>query len=102
MSHLIELHLKCRVDPARRADFMAFLREAVPFYESPGGISVRVLQEVHDEHRFIEVVEYRDEAVYQQDQVRVASDPIMKSYLERWRQLLMESPVVEEYRHISI
>lgn len=102
MSHLIELHLKCRVDPARRADFIAFLRDAIPFYESPGGIRVRVLQEVHDEHRFIEVVEYRDETVYQQDQVRVASDPIMKSYLERWRQLLTGTPVVEEYRYISI
>ncbi len=102
MSHLIELHLKCRVDPARRADFIAFLRDAIPFYESPGGIRVRVLQEVHDEHRFIEVVEYRDETVYQQDQVRVASDPIMKSYLERWRQLHTGTPVVEEYRYISI
>lgn len=102
MTQGVELHLRCRVIPARQTEFLSLLREAVPFYESPGGIRVRLQQDAHDADRFIEVVEYRDEAVYQQDQARVENDSVMKSYLDRWRLLLAEPPVVEVYRRVSI
>lgn len=94
----IDLHLRCRVSPGRRDEFLAFLREAIPFYESPGGIEIRLLEDLHDDHRFIELVLYEDEATYQRDQERVAHDPTMKGYLARWRALLAEPPVVEVYR----
>lgn len=94
----IDLHLRLRVKPGMRDAFLAFLREATPFYESPGGIEIRLLQDLHDDHRFIELVLYADEAAYQRDQERVAHDPTMKAYLARWRELLAEPPVVETYR----
>lgn len=94
----IDLHLRIRVKPGRRDDFLAFLREAIPFYESPGGIEVRLLEDLHDDHRFIELVLYDDEATYQRDQTRVAGDPEMKRLLDRWRDLLAEPPIVELYR----
>ena len=37
----IEVHLRIRVAAGMRGDFLAFLREAVPYYESPGGIGIR-------------------------------------------------------------
>ena len=98
----IDLHLRFRVKPGMRGAYLAFLAEGKPFYESPGGIRVRLQQDAHDADRFIEVVEYRDEAVYQQDQARVENDSVMKSYLDRWRLLLAEPPVVEVYRRVSI
>ncbi|MBL8885151.1 MAG: antibiotic biosynthesis monooxygenase [Phycisphaerales bacterium] len=94
----IDLHLRCRVVPGQREAFLAFLREAIPFYESPGGITVRLLQDMSDDHRFIELVLYDDQAAYERDQQRVAGDPTMKAYLARWRGLLAEPPVVEVYR----
>lgn len=97
----IDLHLRCRVVPGRRADFVDFLREAIPFYEAPGGITVRLLQDLDDDHRFIELVHYSDEAAYRRDQGRVANDPTMKAYLARWRSLLAESAGVEVYRLIA-
>lgn len=39
----IDLHLRCRVVPGQREAFLAFLREAIPLYESPGGITVPLL-----------------------------------------------------------
>lgn len=51
-----------------------------------------------DDHRFIELVLYDDQAAYERDQQRVAGDPTMKAYLARWRGLLAEPPVVEVYR----
>lgn len=94
----IELHLRCRVRAGGRDAFFAFLKEATPFYEAPGGIRVRLLEDHADDHRFIELVEYADEATFQRDQERVANDATMKAYLSRWRELLAEPPVVEVYR----
>lgn len=102
MSCPIELHLRCRVAPARREEFLAFLHEAIPFYESPGGITVRLLEDVRDNHRFIELVRYDNQAVYDRDQERVANDPAMKAYLEQWRRLLAEPAVIEVYRHTAL
>ena len=95
---MIELHLRGRAAAGRRADLEDFLREAIPFYERPGGIKVRVLWELENPDRFIEVVEYADQEAYDRDQVRVADDPEMQDYLRRWRALLAEPPQTEVYR----
>ena len=97
----IDLHLRVRVLIDRREDFLTFLREAIPYYESPGGIEIRLLEDKTDDHRFIEVVLYENERVYQRDQERVANDPMMKQYLQRWRALLAEEPKIEVYRLVK-
>lgn len=102
MSARIDLHLRCRVKPGRRAEFLAFLRDAIPFYESPGRITIRLLQDLQDDHRFIELVLYDDEAAYRLDQQRIEHDATMKSYLTRWRELLAEPPAVEVYRLLDV
>ncbi len=96
----VELHLRLRVRPGGRGAFIAFLRGAVPFYESPGGITVRLLEDRGDPERFIEVVEYATERAYLDDQRRVEEDAEMKAYLAAWRELLAEPPGVEVYRAV--
>ena len=95
---MVYVHLRIRVGPDGGGALRAFLREATPFYEAPGGIRVRLLADASDPDRFIEVVEYEDEGAYERDRRRVEGDPVMKGYLERWRGLLAEAPVVEVYR----
>ncbi|MCC7127930.1 MAG: hypothetical protein IT192_03810 [Microbacteriaceae bacterium] len=95
---MIELHLRGKVAAGGQVDLEAFLTEASPFYEAPGGIRVRLLWSTTEEGRFIELIEYADQQTYDLDQERVESDPTMKAYLERWRSLLAEPPVVEIYR----
>ena len=97
----IDLHLRVRVAPGRRDEFLAFLREAIPFYESPGGIEVRLLQDKQDDHRFIELILYDDEQIYERDQQRVANDAEMKKFLTRWRALLAEEPAIAVYRLVK-
>jgi quinol monooxygenase YgiN len=97
----IELHLRIRVKRGMRSTFFTFLREAIPFYESPGQIQVRLLQDLANDHRFIELVLYGDRAAYERDQHRVENDPEMRRYLERWRALLDGPPVVEVYGTIN-
>src|SRR5512139_2431223 len=94
---VLELHLRGRVRPGRHDDLVEILREAVPFYEAPGGIRVRLLWDVANRDQFIEIVEYADQATYDRDQQRVAVDSQMKQYLDRWRALLVGPPQVETY-----
>ena len=97
----IDLHLRLRIAPGRREEYLSFLREGIPFYESPGGIEVRLLEDKADDHKFIELILYENEQVYTKDQDRVANDPEMKQFLERWRALLAEPPQVEVYRLVK-
>jgi quinol monooxygenase YgiN len=95
---VIELHLRGRVAPGRRDDLVTFLAEAIPVYERPGGIRIRLLWDTGDPDRFVEIAEYADQETHDRDQVRVDTDPEMRGYLRRWRALLAEQPVVETYR----
>jgi quinol monooxygenase YgiN len=98
----MELHLRITVAPGGRERFFAFLREAIPFYESPGGIRIRLLEDADDDHHFIEVVEYETVEAYQRDQHRVAHDPEQQRFLQRWRALLAAPPQIETYRRAEI
>lgn len=98
----VTVHLRICIEPARTDELRSFLAEAIPFYESPGGIRVRLLGDADAPHRFIEVVDYATEDAYLKDEERVRSDPTMAQYLARWRALLAEPPTVETYRNIPL
>ncbi|HXM57808.1 MAG TPA: hypothetical protein VOB72_20595 [Candidatus Dormibacteraeota bacterium] len=93
--------LRGRVQPGRREDLVRFLRDAVPCYERPEGILTRLLRDVDDPDAFVELIEYADRDAYELDQRRVASDPEMRGYLDRWHSLLAEAPVVETYEELT-
>lgn len=94
---MIELHLRGRAAKGKKAALEAFLAEAIPVYELPRGIRVRVLWDVADPDRFIEIIEYADQATHDRDQLRVENDLRMRALLDRWRALLDGAPVVETY-----
>jgi len=98
----VHLHLRLTVKPGRRDDFLAFLKEAIPYYESPGGIEIKLVQDFDNPHRFVEVVHYRDEAAYFADQHRVDADARMREYIEKWRSFLVEPPASEVYRDVNV
>lgn len=93
----VELHLRFRTKDPSGESLRAFLREAVPIYQSPGGIRVRLLRDRSDGAAFIEVIEYDTTADFDRDQLRVEHDPVMIELLGRWRSLLDGPPVVEVY-----
>ena len=85
---------------SRRDELLVFLREATPVYEAPGGIRVTLVREAGDPERYIERIEYRTEADFAEDQQRVEHDPRSRALVERWREILLEPPVVEVYRPV--
>ncbi|HRW19999.1 MAG TPA: hypothetical protein P5181_14265 [Dermatophilaceae bacterium] len=89
--------LEGRVPPGCRRQLEDFLREARGYYEQPGGIRVRLLWDLDDPDRFREVIEYAERVDYERDDDRVAGDPVMRGYLERWHALLAEPPRVRRW-----
>ena len=95
------LHLRIKT-PKERADALfSFLKSAIPFYESPGGVRVRLLRRIEDPSQFIAVIEYDSMEAFDKDQHRVDNDPQMRGYLQAWRSLLDEGVEVETYEDVT-
>jgi hypothetical protein len=101
MAQTVHLHLRIRVETEWRGALLAFLREAVPFYETLGGARVRLLQSRDHPDRFIEVIEYESADRLRRDEERMASNDEMKVYLQRWRGLLAGAADVEAYDELT-
>ena len=80
--------LESTVRTGGQGDLEAFLVEAIPYYELPGGITVSLHWDRDAPERFREVIEYVDRETYERDQLRVDADPGMGALLARWHQLL--------------
>ena len=94
--------LRFYVGTSRHAELLAFLARAKPCYERPGGIRVRLFQNLDLPEDFIEVVEYLDEGAYRRDQIRVAADPDMQALLQEWRGLHAGPLSANSYRELTI
>jgi hypothetical protein len=95
------IQLRGRVAEGRWDDLVSFLRKAIPFYEGPGGIRVRLLRDAADPSAFIEIIEYETQESYAADQRRVDSDPAMIARLEEWRGLLAGPIEVQTLRDVT-
>jgi quinol monooxygenase YgiN len=93
----VVLHLHIQVEPERRDELLAFLRDARTYYEQPGGIRMRLFQKIDDDNAFIEVFEYDTLEDHQRDEDRVANDPQTKAVLAKWRSLIKGKPIIETY-----
>jgi hypothetical protein len=99
MNQQVSLHLRIRIQD--RSKLIDFIRRALPFYEKPDGIKIRLLQDFEDPNSFLEITEYRDRRSYEQDQYRVESDPEMNVYLQSWHRLLASPLIVETYYDVT-
>lgn len=93
----VVLHLRIKVAPEKREELLTFLRDARDYYQQPGGIRMRLLQDGDDDNALLEVFEYETVEDYQRDEQRVATDPMMRAVLAKWRSLLKGKPKVETY-----
>ena len=100
MLAMITLYLRARTTDRRALE--DFLADAAPVYEAPGGITVRLQWSQADPSEFLEVIEYADQAGFDADNQRVATDPAMIALLHRWHTLLEGSPSVSAFTEVPI
>ena len=63
------------------------MRSAAPFYQMFGNAQVRLLQNVDDPAKYIQVIEYEALEDWELNRQRLASDARMQVYLQTWRSM---------------
>ena len=95
------LHLRIKVSSENLPKLREFLERAIPIYERPCRLKVRLLQEHTDSTSFLELIEYETVEDFLADQKRVEEDPEQRELIREWRQLLEQPPVVEVWHELS-
>lgn len=94
------LHVKLRAlgEPKQ---VLALIQSATPFYRAFGSTRFRTLQNVDDPAQFLIEIEYEADAALELNRQKVASDPMMRSFLQGWKQMLAGSADMDVYEDVT-
>ena len=92
------LHLRFTAPQGDPKQLKALVEASRPFYEFFGGKNMRLLQNVDDPSRFVQIVEYETDAGIEMNRQQIASDPRMQASLQMWRSMVAGSIDIEVYR----
>jgi hypothetical protein len=90
------LQMKARAlgDPQQ---ILTLMQTATPFYRALGAANFRILQNVDDPAQFVIEIEYEAAAALEMNRQKVASDPMVRTFLQGWRTMLAGSAEVFVY-----
>ncbi len=80
---------------------LALIRSAAPFYRTLGGSSFRALQNVDDPAQILVEIEYAAHAALELNRHKVASDPMVRTFLQGWRAILAGSADMDVYEDVT-
>jgi hypothetical protein len=84
-------------DPAQLS---AMMKHAKPFYEFFGTMRMRLLQNVDDPGRFIQVIDYETDEALEVNRQRIAGDPRMQGFIQAWRSMLPGAVEIDVYEEV--
>ena len=94
------LQLRFTMPSAEPAHILQFVNASKPFYEMMGGTEVRLIQNVDDPGKFIQVIEYETPESFELNRQSLASDARFQAYLQMWRAMLPGALEVDVYQEI--
>lgn len=80
---------------------LALIRNAAPFYRTLGGGHFRLLQNVDDPAQLLVEIEYESQAALELNRHKVASDPMVRTFLQGWRAILAGSADMDVYEDVT-
>jgi hypothetical protein len=94
------LHLKFTLPGADPAQLSAMMKSAKPFWEFFGTMRMRLLQNVDDPGRFIQVIDYEADEAVELNRQRIAGDARMQSFIQAWRSMLPGVAEIDVYEEV--
>ncbi len=94
------LHLRFTLPAADSAQLVGMIKAATPFYQMFGSAQVRLLRNVDDPAKFIQVIEYEADEDWELNRQKIAGDARMQSYLQAWRAMLPGAPEIDVYQEV--
>ena len=98
VKRVLQMKMRALGDPAQ---VLALIRSAAPFYRTMGAASFRVLQNVDDPAQLVIEIEYETAAALELNRQKVASDPMVRSFLQGWKAVLAGSADMDVYQDVT-
>jgi hypothetical protein len=98
LRRVLQLKIRALGDPGQ---FLALMQSATPFYQALGGQRFRFLRNVDDPAQLLVEIEYEAHAGIELNRQKVASDPMVRTFLQGWRTMLAGSADVDVYEDVT-
>ena len=98
VKRILQMKARALGDPQQ---VLSLMRTATPFYRALGATNFRVLQNVDDPAQFVIEIEYEAAAALELNRQKVASDPMVRTFLHGWKQMLAGSADVDVYQDVT-
>jgi len=95
------LQFRFTMPSADPSQILSFVNASKPFYEMLGGTEVRLLQNVDDPAKFIQVIEYETAESMEMNRARIAGDMRLQTYLQAWRAMLPGGVEIDVFRDVE-
>jgi hypothetical protein len=95
------LHFRFTVALADPDQVVAQLKALAPWYELFGGMRIKVLQNVDDPTRFVQIMEYEAPEAVELSRQQIASDPNLQAYLQAWRAMVAGTVDIDIYKDVT-
>ena len=94
------LQLRFTLPTSDSTQLIAMIKAATPFYQMFGKAEVRLLQNVDDQTKFVQEIEYEAQEDWELNRQRIASDPRMQVYLQTWRNLFPGALEIDVFQEV--
>ena len=98
VKRVLQIKMRALGDPPQ---VLSLIRSAAPFYRTLGGAGFRVLQNVDDPAQLLVEIEYAANAALELNRHKVASDPMVRTFLQGWRTILAGSADMDVYEDVT-
>ena len=95
------LQLRFTLPASDSTQLIAMIKAATPFYQMFGKADVRLLQNVDDQSKFVQEIEYEANEDWELSRQRIASDPRMQASMQTWRSMFPGSVEIDVYQEIE-
>jgi hypothetical protein len=95
------LHLRFTLPSADPTQMLALVNASKPFYEMLGSTEVRLVQNVDDPGKFIQIIEYETAEDLEINRARIAGDMRMQGFLTAWRTMLPGGVEIDVFKDVE-
>jgi hypothetical protein len=96
------LFLKVRTPSADAATLlMSMMNNAAPLYKAFGDAKIRLLRNADDPAQFLQVIEYEADPAIELNRQKLASEPMVQTYLHTWRSLFPGAVEIDVYEDVT-
>ena len=94
------LQLRFTMPATDTTQFVAMIKAATPFYQMFGKAEVRLLQNVDDPAKFVQVIEYEADQDWELNRQRIAGDLRMQTFLQTWRVMFPGALEIDVFQEV--